>query len=172
MAVCPSCGSSRVRRGYQPVPFPLRMLGIRELLCDNCNYLYRAFSPLPPKSHHRRHTERRTEPSLASHPPALDTLDKDNLHKLDKEAPIHGKSPLYQARPPLLIDLPPAVDPAADARAHFRHNARICPQCGSDQTKRRRRRLWERAVFAFSDKRPYTCLSCDASFYDRQHPKH
>lgn len=140
MAVCPSCGSSRVRSGYKPVPLPLRLFGIRELLCDSCNYLYRAFSPLPPKKPHRHHHQRKTDVFAAGGSVDLHTLK-----------------------------LPPPVDPAANAHARSRHAAHICPQCGSDNTKRRRRRVWERIVFALSDKRAYICHDCDASFYDHHH---
>ena len=50
MLVCPSCGSSRIRNGYKPAMFVLRIVGIRALLFDNCNYPFQAFSPFPPKT--------------------------------------------------------------------------------------------------------------------------
>ncbi len=50
MLVCPSCGSSRIRNGYKPSMFFLRIVGIRALLCDNCNFPFQAFSPFPPKT--------------------------------------------------------------------------------------------------------------------------
>lgn len=50
MLVCPSCGSSRIRNGYKPAMFILRVVGIRSLLCDNCNFPFQAFSPFPPKT--------------------------------------------------------------------------------------------------------------------------
>jgi len=50
MLVCPSCGSSRIRNGYKPAMFFLRIVGIRALLCDNCNFPFQAFSPFPPKT--------------------------------------------------------------------------------------------------------------------------
>lgn len=37
---CPKCRSSRIRRGYKPTLFILRMFGIYNLLCDNCNLLF------------------------------------------------------------------------------------------------------------------------------------
>lgn len=61
MVVCPSCGSSRVRNGYKPAPFWLRMIGMRGLLCDNCNFPFRAFSPLPPKSRRPQHAQRKAD---------------------------------------------------------------------------------------------------------------
>ena len=59
MATCPSCKSSRLRTGYRPVALPLRLLGFRELLCDDCNLLYRAFSPFPPRSPRKRQSGRK-----------------------------------------------------------------------------------------------------------------
>src|SRR5262249_41881846 len=39
----------------------LRLIGVRGLLCDNCNYPFRAFSLLPPKSHRSNHTQRNAD---------------------------------------------------------------------------------------------------------------
>ncbi len=61
MVICPSCGSSRIRNDYKPAPFVLRMIGIRALLCDNCNFPFRAFSPLPPKTRRGRHSMRKAD---------------------------------------------------------------------------------------------------------------
>ena len=61
MVVCPSCGSSRIRNGYKPAPFWLRVIGMRGLLCDNCNFPFRAFSPLPPKSRRPQHVQRKAD---------------------------------------------------------------------------------------------------------------
>jgi hypothetical protein len=41
---CPKCKSSRLRRGYRPSPLILRMFGIYNLLCDDCNLLFRGFA--------------------------------------------------------------------------------------------------------------------------------
>ena len=41
---CPKCKSSRIRRGYQQPPLILRLVGIYQLLCDNCNLLFRGFA--------------------------------------------------------------------------------------------------------------------------------
>jgi len=39
----------------------MRVVGVRALLCDNCNYQFRAFSPIPPKSRRPRHTTRKAD---------------------------------------------------------------------------------------------------------------
>ncbi|MBV9959576.1 MAG: hypothetical protein JO360_14215 [Acidobacteria bacterium] len=41
---CRKCKSHRIRRGYRRTPLILRMLGIHELLCDNCNLLFTGFA--------------------------------------------------------------------------------------------------------------------------------
>lgn len=61
MAVCPSCGSSRLRNGYHAAPLPLRFMGIRTLLCDNCNYEFRAFAPIAPKRQQSRRSPRKAD---------------------------------------------------------------------------------------------------------------
>lgn len=73
MLVCPSCGSSRVRNGYKPAFFILRVIGIRSLLCDNCNFPFQAFSPFPPKSRRPKQTAK------ADVYPVAPTVDLDQL---------------------------------------------------------------------------------------------
>jgi len=70
MALCPSCGSARLRNGYRTAPFPLRLVGIRTLLCDYCNYEFRAFSPFPPKS--SRHRQQKRKADVFNSAPAVD----------------------------------------------------------------------------------------------------
>ena len=41
---CPKCRSSRIRRGYKPTAWLLRMFGYYSLLCDDCNLLFRGFA--------------------------------------------------------------------------------------------------------------------------------
>ncbi|MEO6392609.1 MAG: hypothetical protein ABIP75_12205 [Pyrinomonadaceae bacterium] len=41
---CPKCRSSRIRRGYRPTPLLLRMFGRYNLLCDECNLLFRGWA--------------------------------------------------------------------------------------------------------------------------------
>jgi uncharacterized protein YlaI len=61
MAVCPACGSSRLRNGYRSAPIPMRLVGIRTLLCDNCNYEFRAFAPIAPKRQYARRSQRKAD---------------------------------------------------------------------------------------------------------------
>ena len=41
---CPKCKSTRIRRGYRPTPWFMRMFGIYNLLCNHCNLLFRGFA--------------------------------------------------------------------------------------------------------------------------------
>ena len=51
-----------MRRGYTDTPLLLRMIGVYNLLCDNCNLLFRGFAlpgTVPARGTHRRHRRRR-----------------------------------------------------------------------------------------------------------------
>jgi hypothetical protein len=51
-----------VRRGYSDTPLLLRMIGVYNLLCDNCNLLFKGFAvpgTVPARGHHRHHHRRR-----------------------------------------------------------------------------------------------------------------
>ncbi len=54
-----------MRRGYTDTPWPLRMIGVYNLLCDNCNLLFRGFAlpgTVPARGTHRRRPQRRQHP--------------------------------------------------------------------------------------------------------------
>jgi hypothetical protein len=156
MALCPSCGSSRVRSGYRPAPLPLRVIGIRALLCDNCNLQFRAFSPLPPK-HTPRKSRRRADTFNPSPVVDLEQL-KESLPEVKTAAPPAVK--FNRAA----VAAAPAPEPPPPAPGHHQMHP-ACPDCGATDTRRRRRHAWERFVFSLSETRPYTCRSCGASFY-------
>ena len=42
---CPRCNSSRIQRGYKAVAVPLRLVGVHELLCNNCNLEFKSLDP-------------------------------------------------------------------------------------------------------------------------------
>lgn len=60
---CPKCAGKRIRRGYRRTPLILRMVGIYNLLCDDCNLLFRGLAVPGTVSHHSR---RRKEKSAKS----------------------------------------------------------------------------------------------------------
>src|SRR3989442_14806858 len=61
MQTCPRCGSSRVRHGYGRERFGLRLIRVRELLCNHCNLSFTRFvlPGMMPKS--SRHGKKRNE---------------------------------------------------------------------------------------------------------------
>ena len=56
---CRKCKSKRIRRGYKKMPLVLRVLGIYELLCDDCNLLFTGFAvPWTVSSRKKRRSQR------------------------------------------------------------------------------------------------------------------
>lgn len=41
---CPRCKSRRIQHGFNDAPLGLRLVGIRELLCNNCNLEFKGFA--------------------------------------------------------------------------------------------------------------------------------
>ncbi|MET0645367.1 MAG: hypothetical protein ABW208_02030 [Pyrinomonadaceae bacterium] len=58
-----------MRRGYTDTPWPLRMIGVYNLLCDNCNLLFRGFAlpgTVPARGTRSRRQQRRRHHSGGS----------------------------------------------------------------------------------------------------------
>jgi len=71
MQICPRCGSTRVRHGYGRERFGLRLIGVRELLCNQCNLSFTRFvlpGMMPKSSHHSK--KRRNHEAKDVTPPA------------------------------------------------------------------------------------------------------
>ncbi|MFN0107862.1 MAG: hypothetical protein ACKVZH_03340 [Blastocatellia bacterium] len=99
MITCPSCGSSRIRNDYKPAPLLLRVVGIRALLCDNCNFQFHAFSPVAPKSRRPKHSK----PKADTFAPAKSV----DLDQLDFNPPV-----VEQREPKLTLPISPSPSPA------------------------------------------------------------
>jgi transposase-like protein len=196
MLVCPSCGSSRVRNGYKPAFFLLRIVGIRALLCDNCNFPFQAFSPFPPKNRRPKQTAKADVYPVA---PAVDlgqlkpSLPVSEQRELKLVAPVQAKQPVKQVAP-IGLAVAAKTETVANRAAPVRQGLRTeitklyaqhvqekpddvasaiqqssinCPECQSRNIKRRRRNFFERTFMAFSDHKPYVCRNCDAAFYSK-----
>ena len=59
---CPRCRSDRVRRGYRPTPFLLKLVFRYNLLCDNCNWEFKGFA-IPGTVSTKPTKKRKREPS-------------------------------------------------------------------------------------------------------------
>ena len=72
---CPRCKSPRVQRGYNDAAFPLRMLGLHELLCNRCGLEFKGFDPFARFARERSvetgsPRDRRRAPRYTLHVPA------------------------------------------------------------------------------------------------------
>lgn len=189
MAVCSACGSSRIRNDYKPAPWWLRLIGMRALLCDYCNHQFRAFSPLPPKTRRPRQVTQKADVFNAAPVVNLHQLDRRDLAV--KHEPQSKPAQIIQLnRAPLVTEqITPArndlrtqitrlhaqgakatAEEAAlpEAAALSVTTASACPECGSENLKRRHRNPVEKAVLSFTAHKAYTCRNCGASFYAKQ----
>lgn len=197
MVTCPSCNSSRIRNDYKPAPFYLRIFGIRALLCDHCNYPFRAFSPLPPKTRRPR--------ALTQKADVFHSAPSVDLTQI-RRTPVMEKPEFILSIPPQekkdFLDFPssPISQPAQivteqitpvrnDLRTEITRvhaqgvktqrsgrpaaqteqssASQVCPECDSRNVKRRHRNFLERTFFAFTEHKAYACRNCGASFYAR-----
>lgn len=171
MKVCPSCGSSKIRNGYLKPPLWLRLLLVREFLCEGCNLAFRTLALRPAKS---RGTRMWRKADRFNQAPAVD------LSLLNQTS--HNVKPA--TRPTFNFDQAPAAEighglpvshhqsaaaTLSRAKKHLSsHPDRSCPHCGSHDARRRHRQTWERVILSFTQIRPYRCQSCGASFYARR----
>lgn len=189
MAVCAACGSSRVRNDYKPAPWWLRLIGVRALLCDYCNHQFRAFAPLPPKTRRPRQATQKADVFNAA--PVV------NLHQLDRRDPVAKPEPPPAPAQIINFNRAPLVrEPVTPARNDLRTqitrlhaqgakakgeqagssahrepaatSVPACPECGSQNLKRRHRNPVEKAVLSFTAHKAYNCRDCGAAFYAKK----
>jgi PilZ domain-containing protein len=94
---CPRCQSSRIQRGYNDARIPLRFVGLRELLCNNCGLEFKGLDPLGRLKRIARRgrdtsQNRRRVPRYRTHLPATVHLAKKNLDsgKVSYSEPSRG----------------------------------------------------------------------------------
>ena len=197
MAKCPACRSNRVYKGYRPAPLLLRLLRIHEFLCENCNLQFRGFSILPPRSRSRKGKKSSSQKSsriIEPDPPVKITESASQSQSrtypqpnpLMAQAASAGTSSASQTLPPKAMptqnesakttikgqwEMPAEAleDIEKSRRSHRSHQ--VCPNCGATDTERRRRKMWEKAAFAFTTIRAYKCRICGSDFYARRKQK-
>ena len=187
MAKCTACQSQRVYRGYRRAPLILQMFRIHEFLCEDCNLQFRAFSLLGPRTRKRKkHKKEETEPQAFSveykaPKPVAETVIRTTVGQ-----PITIQSAATTATSPMTAkpEIPKASStikakwemPADALKEHEEkqkskrsvRSHQVCPQCGSSDTERRRRKLWEKVAFSFTVIRAYNCRICGSDFYARR----
>jgi len=182
MTVCPSCHSSKVRNGYQKAPLLLRLIRVHEFLCEHCNLQFRAFSLRAPRSHAARRKRRKADTfnqapevdlSLLNHPLPKAHRPEARRELFDRAAianELSSHQPASGVSPPAYSN--ERMGEGAESGASKKHRSHqlrhACPHCGSQETRRRHRRAWERIVFSLTDVRAYSCNACGASFYARR----
>jgi hypothetical protein len=82
--LCPRCKSSRIQRGYNAVAIPLRLIGMHELLCNNCGLEFKSLDPFgrfkraPSAEEEPVSNRRRRAPRYTAHLPATIRLADKN----------------------------------------------------------------------------------------------
>ncbi len=187
MLVCRSCGSEKIRSGYEPPPLLLRLLLVRTILCDSCNAQYRAFSLRTLDTGRERRKSRRATESFN---PAQTSIDLNRLNE-----PLSATVNPADAWKERSLDLDPMTENSKPANpstgfvhpgtaAEFstesedmeekktvplRQKSRPpCPRCQSVHTRRRHRNSLERLFLSFTENRPYACEACGKRFYAQQ----
>ena len=156
MQICPRCGSTRVRHGYGRERFGLRLIGVRELLCNQCNLSFTRFvlpGMMPKSSHHSK--KRRNHEAKDVTLPASE----------QSTAPASE-----QSNPPVSPQSTAPVSAQSSAKRHRQRNRRSkqCPRCdGKNVHRSSRRGIREHAISIFS-LYPYRCHDCDKRFYVRR----
>jgi transposase-like protein len=172
MAMCPACGSSRIRNDYRPAPLALRIFFIRAFLCDHCNYQFKAFSLMAASS---RSSRREAGKSAVFNQPrvgqAVDlTKLKDNTMRSDaserdsqRRAPLRMEVATLSARE--------AEDQSQQEGLDQEEPHVACGHCGSTNVKRRRRTALERIAFLATNHKAFSCRSCGETFYSKIAPR-
>src|SRR5215510_8132553 len=183
--VCPSCKSSRIRNDYKPAPIYLRIIGIRSLLCDYCNFQFRAFCPFPPK-------RGKTKQSKAGLPVSgQESVKKIDLKRLSQKA-SQDKLDRNSANGKITTRQPSVVGELVDEftkkfstevmmliednfgrknkqlttkEQEEQQKLPICPECWSKRVKQIHRNSLEKAFLSFTDHKAFYCRSCGYSFY-------
>ncbi|HKX30340.1 MAG TPA: hypothetical protein VJ302_21800 [Blastocatellia bacterium] len=190
MIICPSCGSSHIRNDYKPAPLTLRMVGIRALLCDHCNHQFRAFALTPPKS---RGSDKPPHLADVFTPAPVVDLKRINQNangqsqkqtariilnpfpRTTEAQPTVTGELIMTDRRDLRTQITKLYDYGAKAVPSHQgskqviplHPNVLCPECNSQNVRRRHRNGFERAVFSFIHYKAFTCQACAASFYAR-----
>ena len=179
MASCPSCGSKKIYQGYRTAPLLYRIFRLHEFLCEGCNLQFRAFSFKHPRRKTRRQKppveslfiirQQETAPSSAAASSASQLSAGGSLNTGVAVAPPASNVPDTSQLTAKMREWKAQAQQGSQSgqRRNYRshHN---CPQCGSTDTERRRRKLWERVVFYFSQIRAYQCRICGTDFYARR----
>lgn len=197
MATCPACQSDRVYKGYRLAPLLFRLMRVHEFLCEGCNLQFRAFSILPPRTRTRKGKIRKSAlpvVALSEEAMIVPTINEARSKVSPADNPLRmqmmsaASSERNQTFPTMSMSTqsettdqspPPQKKWEMSAQSleelesnrKSRRSHQVCPHCGATDTERRRRKLWEKLVFAFTQIRAYNCRICGGDFYARRKKK-
>ncbi len=82
---CPRCNSERIQRDYDDALLVVRLIGLHQLLCNNCGLVFKGFDPFgklhrAPTGGSRRVHNRRRSPRYQAHLPAAISLIEGNTY--------------------------------------------------------------------------------------------
>ena len=197
MATCPACQSDRVYKGYRLAPLLFRLMRVHEFLCEGCNLQFRAFSILPPRTRTRKGkirksalpvvalseeamivptiNEARSKASPADNPLRMQMMSASSSERnqtfptmsMSTQSETTDQSPPPQKK----WEMSAQSLEELESNRKSRRSHQVCPHCGATDTERRRRKLWEKLVFAFTQIRAYNCRICGGDFYARRKKK-
>ncbi len=197
MVKCPACRSDRVYKGYRPAPLFLRLLRFHSCLCENCNLQFRGFSLLPPRSRTRKGKKGNSQKSpriiepdtpvkITEPAPIPQPRNNSQTNPLLAQAASARASGASQPLPPKAMssqsnspkstikgqwEMPAEALEEIETSRRSHRSHQVCPSCGATDTERRRRKMWEKAAFAFTTIRAYKCRICGSGFYARRKHK-
>lgn len=199
MVRCPACRSQRVYKGYRLTPLLLRVIRIHEFLCEDCNLQFRAFSLLPPRTRKRKRQKNQvqnnhlpeTEPiklfgeAISTNSTTAHPIENPLMAQASSSSPSTPGQGSALKKIPLQNDPPEALpkvntswempaqtlEEVSSKRRSSHRSHQVCPHCGATDTERRRRKLWEKAIFVFTNIRAYSCRICGGDFYARRKNK-
>jgi len=187
--VCPACNSSRIRNDYKAAPIYLRIIGIRSLLCDYCNFQFRAFSPLNPK----KDKTKRRKGALPS--PDQNSVKKIDLKQLSQKSSLNNldrnsTNGSITTRPPSVVgelveefsekfstevmrlieenfgkSKSRQLTEKEKEEQREQEKMPICPECWSKRVKQIHRNSLEKVFLSITDHKAFYCRSCGYSFY-------
>src|SRR5947207_10613633 len=133
MQICPRCGSTRVRHGYGRERFGLRLIGVRELLCNHCNLSFTRFvlPGMMPKSSHRGKKRGNHEAKDATEPASEQSTAPVSAQST---APVSEQSTTpvsEQSTTPVSEQSTTPVSEQSNGKRHRPRNrhSKQCPRC-------------------------------------------
>jgi hypothetical protein len=188
VSVCPACRSSRIRNDYRPAPIYLRIIGIRSLLCDYCNFQFKAFSPFSPKHGKAKkrnaslpspdqNSQKKIELKRLNHKSSQNKLDRNatNGSITTRQPSVVGElvdefTEKFSTEVMRLIEEnfgKSKTRQLTEKEQEEEQKLPICPECWSKRVKQIHRNSVEKVFLSITNHKSFYCRSCGYTFYAR-----